>query len=108
MRPSYRVLVHRRFADAWAELPARVGLTSAQQFYDHVANAPGSPPPVNSAVILRGKAGEPKFEGASRTVHYEISGAGRIDYQFVNEFRIGGTGDAHPVVLILTIDLTSH
>ncbi len=79
-----------------------------QQFYDHVAHTPGTPPLVNSAVILRGKAGEPKFPGASRTIHYEISGAGRIDYQFVNEFRVADVGDPHPVVLILTIDLSSH
>jgi hypothetical protein len=63
---------------------------------------------VNSSTVLRGKAGKPKFEGGSRTIHYEISGAGRINYQYVNEYREGARGDAHRVVFILTIDLGSH
>ena len=86
----------------------RSGLQSAQQFYDHVAFTPGSPPLVNSATILRGKAGEPKFVGGSRTIHYEISGAGRINYQYVNAYADGRSGDPHPVVFILTIELGSH
>ena len=92
----------------WAQLAARVGIESAQQFYDHVAQTPGQPPKVNSASILRGKAGRPKFEGASRTIHYEISGAGRIDYQYVDNFTGGHHGDPHAVVFIFTIDLDSH
>ncbi len=68
-RPAYRVLVHRRFRPLWDELPRRVGLESAQQFYDHVAYTPGMPPKVNSTTMLRGKAGAPKFVGASRTFH---------------------------------------
>ena len=107
-KPAYRVLVHRTFADLWEQLPDRVGLESAIQFYDHVANTPGEPPKVNSSTILRGKAGKPKFAGASRTIHDEISGAGRIDYQYVNDYTGGEHGDAHPVVFILTIDLSSH
>jgi len=101
------VLVHRQFAGAWEQLPSRVGLESAQQFYDHVAYTPGEAPRINSAVVLRGKAGKPKFAGGSRTVHYEISGAGRIDYQYVNDYR-GARDDPHSVVFILTIDLSSH
>jgi hypothetical protein len=107
-RPAYRVLVHRRFANLWERLPTVVGLESAQQFYDHVSRTPGERPLVNSSVILKGRAGEPKFVGASRTIHYEISGAGRIDYQYVDDFRDGAFGDPHPVVFILTIDLSSH
>lgn len=45
--------------------------------------------------------------GFSRTVHYEISGAGRIDYQF-NDAYPGTRGDSHPVVLIRAINLSSH
>ena len=107
-KPAYRVLVHRRFVGLWEQLPDRVGLESAQQFYDHVADTPGATPAVNSSTILKGKAGKPKFEGGSRTVHYEISGAGRIDYQFVNDYTDGAHGDPHPVVFILSIDLSSH
>ena len=36
--PRYRVLVHRQFKHLWETLPDRVGLPSAQQFYDHVAH----------------------------------------------------------------------
>lgn len=107
-KPGYRVLVHRKFAHLWEQLPERVGLESAQQFYDHVAQTPGEPPKVNSSTVLRGKAGRPKFAGGSRTIHYEISGAGRIDYQYVNQYTGGAHGDPHPVVFILTIDLSSH
>lgn len=36
--------------------------------------------------------------GFSRTVHYEISGAGRIDYQYHDSYAGGDHGDPHPVV----------
>lgn len=107
-RPRYRVLVHRAFAASWSELPRHVGLESAQQFYDHVADTPGRPPSVNRTTILRGRAGRPLAPGFSRTIHYEISGPGRIDYQYADEFRSGRMGDPHPVVFILTIGLGSH
>jgi hypothetical protein len=101
-------LVHRQYHDAWEQLAGRVGLESAQQFYDHVANTPGRPPAVGRTTVLAGKAGRPGAPGFSRTVHYEISGAGRIDYQFCDAYTGGAQGDAHPVVRILTIDLSSH
>jgi hypothetical protein len=89
-------------------LPERVGLESAQQFYDYVANTPGRPPAVGRTTVLAGRAGQPTGEGFSRTIHYEISGAGRIDFQFNDVYRGGAQGDPHPVVRILTIDLSSH
>ncbi len=107
-RPAYRVLVHRQFKELWDELPVRVGLESAQQFYDHVAATPGAIPRVGTSRILRGRAGRPIQEGFSRTIHYEISGAGRIDYQFNDAFQGGARGDPHRVVVILTISLGSH
>lgn len=107
-RPRYRVLVHRAFARDWDALPTRVGVRSAQEFYDHVSVSPGRPPDINRTTVLRGRAGRPVLPGCSRTIHYEISGAGRIDYQYADEFRGGRIGDAHGVVLILTIDLGSH
>jgi hypothetical protein len=107
-RPRYRVLVHRKFAAVWADLPERVGLDAAQQFYDHVASSPGQPPTINRAGVLRGKAGEPMAPGFSRTIHYEISGAGRIDYQYHDAYTGGAHGDPHPVVLIRAVSLSSH
>jgi hypothetical protein len=101
------VLVHRKQRDLWNGLADVVGVESAQLFWDHVAQTPGRAPRVGSSNILKGKAGEPKAEGFSRTIHYEISGAGRINYQF-NDAYIGRHGDPHSVVWILTIDHSSH
>ncbi len=86
-KPPYRVLVHHRYKDLWDQLPTRVGLENAQQFYDHVANTPEHIPAVGRTTILRGKAGQPKDAGFSRTIHYEISGA-------VTVHRQGGQGAA--------------
>lgn len=106
--PRYRVLIHRQYVDAWDSLVVRVGMASAQQFWDHVAATPGSPPPINRASLLKGKAHQPIAPGFSRTVHYEIAGAGRLNYQFCDAFEGGTHGDPQPVVFILTINLGSH
>lgn len=106
-KPRYRVLVHRQSAGLWEELPQRVGLEATQQFYDYAATTPGQIPSVGTATILKGALGRPITEGFSRTVHYEVSGAGRIDFQYNNEYT-GKAGDPHPVVFILRITLGSH
>jgi hypothetical protein len=106
--PGYRILVHRKFQSHWQQLVGRVGLQQAQQFWDHVAHTPGAPSPVASITILRGAAGGPIGPGWSRTHHYEVSGAGRINYQFHNEYVVRLGRDAHPVVAIRTIDFSSH
>lgn len=106
--PAYRVLVHRQYLALWKELPERVGLTAARQFWDHVTTTPGKPPAVGTSTVLRGKHHGPKWEGYSRTIHYEISGAGRLDYQYCNATTEGAQGDPHAVVKILTIALGSH
>ncbi|MEU6560238.1 hypothetical protein [Nocardia nova] len=107
-KPDYRVLVHRQFVEVWNGLVDRVGVTAARQFWSHVSSTPGMPPAAGSSTVLRGKHHGPKWEGYSRTIHYEISGAGRIDYQYSNETREGDHGDPHRVVKIMTIDLGSH
>ncbi len=48
VKPVFRVLVHRQFLGLWNELPNRVGLANAQQFWDHVAMTPGQPPKVGT------------------------------------------------------------
>ncbi len=106
--PRYRVLVHKRFEQHYRELGDRVGLQQAQQFWDHVAGSPGGPAPVASTCILRGRAGRPLGPGWSRTVHYEVSGAARLDYQFHDSYETALGGDAHRVVAILTINFGSH
>jgi len=107
-RPAFRVLVHRQYLGIWNELPDRLGLPNAQQFWDHVAMTPGQPPKVGSSSVMKGKHAGPKWPGYSKTIHYEISGAGRIDYQFNPAATEGARGDPHGVVKILSIDLGSH
>ena len=106
--PKYRVLVHRKMLDRWNELVDRVGLESAEQFWDHVANDPGHKAPINGTTVLKGSAGNPKAPGFSRTVHYEVSGAARINFQYHDQFRTRPDGDPHKIVVILTIDYSSH
>lgn len=60
---------------------------------------------VVSTSISRGKAGEPKGAGWSRTVHYEASSKARVNHQCHNDYTTTDGGDAHRVVAILTIEL---
>lgn len=106
--PIYRVLVERKFYRQWLELPVRVGIEAATQFWDHVAMTPGEIPAINGSCILRGTAGKPKGDGWSRTIHYEVSSMARINYQYHNAYQTSPDGDAHPVVAILTINYSSH
>lgn len=107
-KPRWRVLVHRKSAAAWAGLTDAVGLESVQQLWDHICMTPDQPPTVGSSVFLRGHHHRGKWPGYSRTVHYGISGAGRIDYQYNPASTEGSSGEPHPVVKILYIDLSSH
>ena len=72
----------------WNELPERVGVEAAQQFYDQVAWTPGESARVNRTSVLRGKAGRPR-DGFSHVIHYELSGAGRLDYRYHNSYDTG-------------------
>ena len=100
--------MHRKFANHWAELVERVGIQQARQFWEHVSSNPGQPSALASITILRGKAGRPMEDGWSRTHHYEVSGAGRIDYQYHNAYKTSEDGDEHRIVAILTINFSSH
>jgi hypothetical protein len=89
-------------------LIGRVGVESAQQFWDHIAFAPDRPPEINSATVLRGKAGQPEEEGFSNTIHFEISSMARIDYQYCRSYRPNAASDPHPVVRIRAIQHGGH
>jgi len=93
-KPGWRLLVHRQYASDWERLADRAGLENAQHFYDHVTATPDRHPSVGTSGMLRGKHNK-GIDGWSNRIHYEITGAGRIDYE-------------HPVVRILRIDLGSH
>lgn len=105
--PAWRLLVHRQYEDIWRDLADRVGLENVQQFYDHLTQTPGLPPKVGTSGLLKGDHNKGK-NGWSRRVHYEITGAGRIDYEYHAEYTGGAQGDKHPVVRILAIKLGSH
>jgi hypothetical protein len=105
--PAWRLLVHRQYAEAWESLADRVGLESAQQFYDHITQTPDQHPKVGTTGLLRGNHNKGK-DGWSRRVHYEISGAGRIDYEYHPTYKTSGDGDEHAVVRILVVNLSSH
>lgn len=106
--PAYRVLVHRQYKSQYDRLVERVGAQSAQAMWDFLSQTPYEPPPTAGSCILRGTAGRPKGPGWSRTVHYELSSMARVNYQFHNEYVTGKSGDAHRIVAILTINLSSH
>jgi len=65
---------------------------------------PGQPPKAGSFSVMKGKCAVPKWPGYSKTIHYEITGAGRIDYQFNPSADDGARGDSHGVVKIMSID----
>jgi hypothetical protein len=106
--PKYRILVHKRFRNHYDQLVTMVGLQQAQQFWDHVATNPGGRCAVASTCYLRGRAAKPQGPGWSRTLHYELTGSARIDYQFNDSYSTCVGGDPHPVVAILTISYSSH
>ncbi len=76
------MLVHHRYLAVWNELADRVGLAGAQQFWDHAAMTPGEPAKVGTSSVMKGKHNAPRWPGCSKIIHYEIAGAGRIDYQY--------------------------
>lgn len=106
-KPKFRILIHKRHLPVWDELVRRVGLLSAQQFWDHVAFRADQPPLLGTCTPMKG--GHNKGKGGwSRVMHYEISGAGRVDYQFHPAYEAGSVGDKHPVVRIVSLNWSSH
>ena len=101
------MLIHKRLLPKWEELVKRAGIQGAQQFWDHVSDRPDQPPRLGTCTPLKGKHNAGR-DGWSRRYHYEISGAGRIDYEFHPQYNSGGLGDKHPVVRIICLDWSSH
>jgi hypothetical protein len=92
-----RVLVHRQYLGTWSSLAERVGLENAQQFWDHVAFTPGEHPLIGTSSVMKGKHNGQKWPGYSKTIHYEISSAGRIDDQYNPSSTEEAEHDAHGV-----------
>jgi hypothetical protein len=106
-KPQFRLLIHKRHLSKWQELARRVGLQNAQQFWDHVSFRPDQPPLLGTCTPMKGKHNAGR-DGWSRIYHYEITGAGRVDYQFHAEYGEGEVGDKHRVVRIIGLDWSSH
>lgn len=98
-KPPYRVLVHRKYDDAWRQWVLGSGLQSAQQCWDHLAFTPNRPLQINSSTRLRGKNFAAK-DGFSAVLHYRVGKAARVDYRFHDAFTGGDEGDAHRIVKI--------
>ena len=73
----------------------------------HIPQTPDQHPKVGTSDMLRGNHNQGK-SGWSRRVHYEITGAGRIDYEYHPRYKTSSDGDEHAVVRILVINLSSH
>lgn len=105
--PTYRLVVHRKYAADWEALAGVVGAQNAQRAWDHLANHPGQTPQLGQCSKLKGMA---KFAtgGWSAIYHYEASSAARINYQF-HQGHVATEGqEPVPVTRILSIDLNHN
>ena len=106
-KPRFRILMSKNLWKAWENAVGQAGDQNMQQLWNHLAYRPDQPPLLGSVTRLKGGHVKGK-NGWSDVHHYEITGAGRIDYQFDTHY-IGGTkGDPHAVVKIVRIDMSSH
>lgn len=106
--PRWRVLVHRQYLRHYSQLVERVGLQSAERFWDHLATQPDQPGEIGTSSVLKGKAGDPIGDGWSRVIHYELSGKARANYSCNPSYQTADGSDEHHVVYILTLDYSSH
>jgi len=88
-------------------MPDRAGLQKASRAWDYLAHTPNHPPRIGQCAKLKGTDKFAK-NGWSAVYHYEVSSAGRIDFQYNQAFTSGGREDSHPVVRIIRLDLSSH
>jgi len=99
--PRFRVLVHKRYADAWTALSKRgISEESLQQCWDHLAFSASRIARINSTTKLRGRKFAATQDGRSAVIHYRISKEMRLDYRVHPEYTGGTQGDPHPVVFI--------
>lgn len=102
-KPVWRVLVHRQLLQEWNELVDRAGPANARELWSYLTSSPNRPPALGCVSKMRGV---PK--GSDAVWHYELTGAGRVDFTVHPEFKTADGGDAHPCVKIVGIDYGSH
>lgn len=106
-KPRFRILMSKNLWKAWENAIGQAGPQNVQQLWNHLAYRPDRPPLLGSVTRLKGGHLKGKH-GWSDVHHYEITGAGRIDYQFDPQYTGGTKGDPHGVVKIIRIDMSSH
>lgn len=106
-KPRFRVLINKSHWRAWERMIQAVGAQSAQRLWNHLAHSADQPPLVGQ--VTRMKGGHMKATGGWSAVHhYEVSGAGRVDFRYHHSFTGGATGEPHGVVQVIRVDLSSH
>lgn len=106
-RPKWRVLVHRKHVERWNKIAEVCGERNAGEIWEHLTTQPDKPPLLGTVTPMKGRQYGKQEDGTSRVLHYEVSGAGRVDYRY-NPKTIATKGDEHPVVWIVSIDFGSH
>lgn len=106
-KPRFRVLIPQTLWSTWAKAVEQAPKKNTQRLWDHLAYRPDQPPLVGTVTAMKGghMAGK---DGWSRVYHYELTGAGRVDYQFHPKYVGGAVGDEHAVVRIINITMSSH
>lgn len=107
VKPEWRILVHRKHVKTWNNIPDVCGESNAGELWLHLATQPDKPPRLGTVTPMKGRQYGETDEGLSRVYHYELSGAGRVDYRYCRTF-VSEKGDEHAIVQIISIDLTSH
>lgn len=107
VKPSWRILVHRKHLERWNSIASVCGESNAGELWLHLATQPDQRPRLGTVTPMKGNQHGKQADGTSRVYHYEVSGAARVDYRFNAEAK-AGKGDKHPVVWIVSIELGSH
>lgn len=106
-QPRFRPLIHKKDWAAWRAMVETVGLQSAQRLWDHLAFNADRKPQVGRVTIMKGRHMRGR-DGWSDVHHYEVSGAGRVDFQYHKSYEGGDENLPHAVVRIIRISMSSH
>lgn len=107
-KPAWRVLVHRKQVEDWNRIAEMCGESNAPQLWTHLTTRPDQKPLLGTVTPMKGRQYGATSDGMSRVYHYEVTGGGRVDYRYNNQYQVSESGDAHPVVQIVLVALGSH
>ena len=106
-KPRFRVLLSKSLWKQWENFVALAGDQNIQQLCNHLAYRPDQLPLLGSVTRLKGGHMRGK-EGWSDVHHHEVTGAGRINYQFHPDYEGGAKSEKHAIVKVTSIDMSSH